>query len=246
MQLPNKNTIEYGKHIFVPNYDTEATALLNVFQPTALSSSLPVDIEEYIRSVMGLRIEYVDMSQLSLKGEEPLGFITYGDVNIEIKDAQPCHSNRRIRKVFKRGTIVLSQELLRPENIFHRRETLAHELGHWVNYISQMNAPRQAITKPDYEDQEEDEECLYVQFLLEEFQAESMGSAILMPREPFVNAFRNQMTAYDIYDDVLDLSRYWDIGVKICVNLSKVYQVTEQYVRFRAVRCKLATMEIVA
>lgn len=130
-----------------------------------------IDIEGLITNYLGLLIEYERFAEDDVS---KIGFLANGATPLQI-----YRGGKKIAKIFCKGTIVLDQFLLRPEETGRRRFTLAHEAAHW---LLERHNPIQASFRTEY-----DSEQMYSMKELRKFcnmmesQADRLAAVIWMP-----------------------------------------------------------------
>ena len=166
--------------------DDIAYMVLREYMPSALESPETVDIIKLAEGAFYLTIRNEIL-------QKPVLAITAFDDIEDIADiANVFHSS--VIQSLPTGTVLVDARLKSPENRRRRRYTIAHEVAHWIlhrTYFSPTNqkyhfreqrAPYIACRVFDIE---------HIQRYINsdkgwvEWQANSLASALLMPREPF-------------------------------------------------------------
>ena len=158
------------------------TAYANKFSNRVIQS---IDIEHFITEFLMLRIEYASFAE---DGATPL--LVHQDGKI-------------IPFVFPKDTIVLDKFLLAEKEQGRRRFTMAHEASHHI--LSKMYAmPSEGRFHAEYDSERSySKEELAQMFASVEWQADTMGASLLMPRRIIENALAkyNQSNPIKVYGD---------------------------------------------
>jgi len=166
--------------------DGLATRVLKNFMPEVLDHPQPVDIEYLLEEKLNLTIKNKRLDFNS----EILGVTVFEDEEI------PCLDNmyREITISVPAGTILIHTELQGYINTARRNFTIAHEGGHWMlhrQYHSPTNQKYQLRTqRPAYiacrsVNIESKKRNLKTDEDWEEWQADTMAAALLMPHDMF-------------------------------------------------------------
>ena len=185
-----------------------------------------VDIEDFITEFLKLKIEYASFAE-SDSGK--IGFFADGETPLLINQ-----NERIIPFVFPKDTIVLDKFLLSEKEQGRRRFTMAHEAAHYIleRMHSQNNAARFHA--------EFDNERVYTPnelaqlFTAVEWQADTMGAALLMPKFIVENAlikFTNSKPI-KVYGDNTVAKKEKDIIRKMAKYLGVSY--TALFIRLRS------------
>ena len=140
-----------------------------------------VDIDAVAR-FLGLNVIYVPIAEADT---DKIGFLSDGRTPLTVLE-----NGERRRVIYPQNTIVLDRFLLRKDEEYRRRFTLAHEIGHvLLNRADPMHAAacynRVYDTEREYNISE-----LKERLSLGEVQANAMGANILMTRGLLTNAVR--------------------------------------------------------
>lgn len=154
-----------------------------------------IDIEHFITEFLMLRIEYTSFAE---KDAGRIGFLADGETPLLI-----YQDGKIIPFVFTKDTIVLDKFLLAEKEQGRRRFTMAHEASHHI--LSKMYAVSGAgrfHTEYDCERSYSKEELAQM-FASVEWQADTMGASLLMPKRIIENALAkyNQSKPIKVYGD---------------------------------------------
>ena len=174
--------------------DDIATMILLEYMPSVLENARPVDIEALVEDHLYLMIQ----NQALGFGSSILGITAFEDV-----EDLPCLDDmyQPIKIGLPAGTILIHSCLLGYQNKARRRYTIAHECSHWIlhrTYYSPVNQqyklrtqrlPYVACRSANIERKQHD---LISDSDWEEWQADTLAAALLMPLAPF-KLFANRL-----------------------------------------------------
>lgn len=159
------------------------TAYANKFSNRVIQS---IDIEHFITEFLMLRIEYASFAE---DDAGRIGFLADGATPLLV------HQDGKI--------IVLDKFLLAEKEQGRRRFTMAHEASHHI--LSKMYAmPSEGRFHAEYDSERSySKEELAQMFASVEWQADTMGASLLMPRRIIENALAkyNQSNPIKVYGD---------------------------------------------
>ena len=168
------------------------TAYANKFSNRVIQS---IDIEHFITEFLMLRIEYAFFAE---DDAGRIGFLADGATPLLIHQ-----DGKIIPFVFPKDTIVLDKFLLAEKEQGRRRFTMAHEASHHI--LSKMYAmPSEGCFHAEYDSERSySKEELAQMFASVEWQADTMGASLLMPRRIIENALAkyNQSNPIKVYGD---------------------------------------------
>ena len=154
-----------------------------------------IDIEHFITEFLMLRIEYASFAE---DDAGRIGFLADGATPLLIHQ-----DGKIIPFVFPKDTIVLDKFLLAEKEQGRRRFTMAHEASHHI--LSKMYAmPSEGRFHTEYDSERSySKEELAQMFASVEWQADTMGASLLMPRRIIENALAkyNQSNPIRVYGD---------------------------------------------
>ncbi len=157
--------------------------------------SQSIDIEHFITAFLMLKIEYASFAE---DDAGRIGFLADGETPLLIHQ-----DGKIIPFVFPKDTIVLDKVLLSEKEYGRRRFTMAHEASHHI--LSKMYAvPGTGRFHTEYDSERSySKEELAQMFASAEWQADTMGAALLMPKQIVDNALAkyNQSQPVKIYGD---------------------------------------------
>lgn len=184
------------------------TAYANKFSNRVIQS---IDIEHFITEFLMLRIEYASFAE---DDAGRIGFLADGATPLLVHQ-----DGKIIPFVFTKDTIVLDKFLLAEKEQGRRRFTMAHEASHHI--LSKMYAmPSEGRFHAEYDSERSySKEELAQMFASVEWQADTMGASLLMPRRIIENALAkyNQSNPIRVYGDntitsrIKQLSAEWQL-----------------------------------
>ena len=225
------------------DFDDIGEAVLKEYMPYTLEYPQEVDILNFATECL-----YLDVRNAYLTEDgSVLGLITFGDT--EFMGLDVMHEPEKL--VLPEGTVMIDLSLWGRENEGRRRFTLAHECSHWIchrtyhspdnrsyefrrngagNLIACRSENIEGNRSPGGSRSFDDGDW-------EEWQADSLGAAILMPRKTFVEAFRDALKHYGVRGSYLVKGddRYTETG--IIHELMEIFRVS-----YRATEIRLKTL----
>ena len=168
------------------------TAYANKYSNRIIQS---MDIEHFITEFLKLKIEYTSFAE---DDAGRIGFLADGKTPLLI------HQNGKIVSfVFLQDTIVLDKFLLSEKEQGRRRFTMAHEASHHI--LNKMYAkPSAGKYHTEYDNERSySKEELAQMFASVEWQADTMGASLLMPKRVVENALAkyNRSNPIKVYGD---------------------------------------------
>ncbi len=154
-----------------------------------------IDIEHFITEFLSLKIEYVSFAETDCGR---IGFLADGETPLMIH-----HNGQVFSFVFPKDTIVLDRFLLSEKETSRRRFTLAHEAAHYI--LTRMKGqPGGGLFHSEFDrERVYSKEELAQMFAASEWQADTMGAVLLMPKHLVSNALAkyNRSKAVKVYGD---------------------------------------------
>ena len=170
---------------------------------------LPIDIDDFAKTYLGLRLKY---TQLSSDGSI-LGLTTYKDVQVEL-----TLGNRKIVIAVEEDTILLNDGLYMPQHSKLRRFTIAHECSHQIlGRIMRHDSRKDFKTDRLYSCRDLKNAQAWSERL-----ANALGAAILMPKLDLLRMLRGfNPTKFTMYGNRFNPMDYRQIK-----DLSDRYEVS--------------------
>lgn len=133
-----------------------------------------IDIDGFITRFLRVPLEYADFAE---GDKDKIGFVSDGVYPLKL-----CEGGVITERVYPRNTIVIDRLLLKPEENGRRRFTIAHEAAHILLDKISPTSPGAAFHRIFDGEQEYDAQALARRMSLNEYQANVMAAALLMPR----------------------------------------------------------------
>lgn len=203
MQLSNYEMKKNGMFILhKTDFDDIATMVLREYMPYVLSSPQPLNVELLAKEAFFLDVSYARLSPMG----EVLGLIAFANT-----DFCPYGAKADEYMELQEGQILLDDSLVDGRVYGRRRFTLAHELSHWIchrSYHSPDNrryefrrgvvACRTENIEQNRRKQQERTDAYW-----EEWQADNLAAALLMPKDMFVEVCRDTFGKYGVFKGYL-------------------------------------------
>ncbi len=205
--------------------DDIAKMVLGEYAPHNLRYPCVVDISGIAEDALSLTIE----SRYLSYNNEILGVTIFQDSDV------PCFDQQLQPEIvhLPYGTVIIHKGLIGMESKSRRRFTLAHEASHWIlhrSYNSPTNQTYQFRKQfPGYiacrsAQVEASRHLLQSDNDWAEWQADSLAAALLMPREPFMEAARDELgLGLSCYRGRMDSLQYFESLARI----AKQFQVSK-------------------
>lgn len=211
--------------------DDIAEMVLSAYAPRNLCYPCAVDIGGIAEDAFNLTIE----SRYLSHDNEILGVTIFHDSDI------PCYNQQFLPETIRLpyGTVVIHKGLVGMESRTRRRFTLAHETSHWILHRSYNSPTNQTYQfrkqSPGYiacrsAQVEASRHPLLTDHDWEEWQADSLAAALLMPRETFMEAARDELgLGLSCYRGRTNSSQYYESLTKI----ANQFQVSRKAISIR-------------
>ncbi|OJU09171.1 MAG: hypothetical protein BGN88_08445 [Clostridiales bacterium 43-6] len=213
------------------DFDDIALMLLREYLASVVDSPGEVDINYLIKDCL-----YLDVYCKNLSANKSiLGLVAFEDTTI------PCYNLHFEPTTFDlvAGNIVLDMSLSGQRQLPRRRFTLAHELSHWILHRSYHSPSNQvfALKKVGYLPCGESEISIKKKALVtesdkEEWQANSLAAAILMPKFAFLHCAYQELrqhfgTGAAVFSETVDHDKYKAAVGNIAAVFNVSFQATE-------------------
>lgn len=212
------------------DFEDIAYEILDKYLPDTLIAPGVVDINYLIRDCLYLNI----YSKNITADKSVLGLIAFEDATLHCYDL----AFNRTKIDLQAGDIVIDLSLSGTQMQFRRRFTLAHEMAHWIlhrSYHSPINQQfefRKPYKVTQASDVEKNFKRVFSDTDREEWQANSLAAAILMPRNVFNHAvFNCKMTHFVDKDRIRFASK--DDCNEFFNYLSNIFKVSRQAAEIR-------------
>lgn len=217
------------------DFDVIAMQVLAEYYPDALVRPQPLDIDYLVKECL-----YLDVKDVYLTANEKiLGMIAFADTKIPSFDGsyQPTIVEA------KEGTMLLDASLLRREKWARRRFTEAHEASHWICHRSYHSSDkrRYEFRKNMFVACRTETIERYPQGAVgkrsntdwEEWQADSLAAALLMPKIPFSYATREALRNQRVFNNMMVLQESDSRVDAAIAELAGVFQVSKRAATIR-------------
>lgn len=224
------------------HFDEIATNVLTEYQPEVLSSPQPLNIEHLVTECF-----FLDMhsARLSTDGSI-LGLIAFSDTQYSCFDVTNCPLLYNVPE----GTVLLDISLNNSKHPGRKRFTQAHEVSHWIchrtyhspnnrryDFCQKESCPAIACRLERMEYPEKSVIGTWTDEDWEEWQANNLAAALLMPKHPFLEAFYEVARHHGLHYDVLIWEDNIDRSNAIIEDLKKIFNVSERATELRMIRC---------
>lgn len=212
--------------------------VLTEFMPEVLKAPRPLDIEYMAQECLYLELKHMYLSP----DGSILGMIAFDDMKL----AQLDDYRLPVEVELNAGTIITDGSLEGPEHRQRKRFTQAHEVAHWIcqrSYHSPDNRVFELRTevKPfiacrvgSVEQHTGWSESFWSDHRWEEWQADTLASALLMPREQFGEEAYYQLMGSGLPSNYLcEDIRFADASRRIINALAEKFHVSKQAARIR-------------
>lgn len=171
------------------DFDTIASMVLGEYLPEALERPQPVDIDYLIEDCFYLEVK---KAHITLEGNI-LGMMVFQDTKCEYYD----RFYSKVVEELKEATMMIDLSISGDKSLPRERFTKAHEMGHWICHRSLHSydkipyefrrSPAIACRDASIERYKYNEEFKRSESDWEEWQADRLAAALLMPKDPFIN-----------------------------------------------------------
>lgn len=217
--------------LYKRDFDNIALMIMKEYLPGAVDKIGEVDINYLIKECLFLNVRSKNITA----DKSVLGLIAFEDAVV------PCYdlSYRPIVLDLSAGDILIDMSLSGNRNIPRRRFTLAHEASHWILHRSYHSPTNQKyeFRKTYLKTLSRNLERRFIGFKTEndeeEWQANSLAAALLMPKIPFVEYTLNEIQRIfgeDIDYLIDDQSEDYEMVVE---NIASMFNVSRQAVKIR-------------
>lgn len=217
--------------LYKHDFDNIALKIMKEYLPGSVDKIGEVDINYLIKECLFLTVRSKNIAA----DKSVLGLIAFEDAKV------PCYdlSFRPIEMDLCAGDILIDMSLSGNRNIPRRRFTLAHEASHWILHRSYHSPTNQKyeFRKPYLKALSRNLERRFTGFKTEndeeEWQANSLAAALLMPKLPFIEYSYNEIQR--VYGE--DIDYLVDDGTEeylvVVDNITGMFNVSRQAVEIR-------------
>ncbi len=224
------------------DFDTIGELVLSEYMPRALDYPKPIDIDYLAQECFYLDVKH----EVIVPDGVILGMMAFADTEFHTVDdyAEP-------RTIFlEEGTMLVDMSLIGEKNRPRERFTIAHETSHWICHRSYHSPTNQQYDfrrnrnliacRTDCIEQYKRKQKTFTNEYWEEWQADSLAAALLMPRKTFLEACRSVLRTYGVKKDYLpsDYDKY--VAGKIIGELARTFDVS-----YRAAQIRMITLGVI-
>lgn len=182
------------------DFEDIAAMVLKEYMPKVLYAPQPLDVEKLAKDSFYLEVSYAKLSPAG----EVMGLIAF-----DATEFWPYRADMSEKMYLQPGQVLLDESLVDGKFLARRRFTLAHEVSHWIchrAYHSEVKrgyefrtdwnvvACRTENIEKDCHGQQKRTDSDW-----EEWQADCLAAALLMPKEMFTEVCREVFREYGIY-----------------------------------------------
>ncbi|NMA55372.1 MAG: ImmA/IrrE family metallo-endopeptidase [Firmicutes bacterium] len=219
--------------------ETIAQSILTDYKPGIEIEPAAVDIEHLAEAYFDLQMDYQDLSH----NRSILGMTVFADCSVPVYDGKKDEAKHIW---VQEGTILIDNSLLKDDQIQRGRFTVGHEVGHWVLHgcyyaphrgqLPVLTNWKQPVVRCRRADIGFQRRILKTDDDWLEWQADSLSSALLMPKDAFIRAALNKFkevglaTEYYVRGADADLDIWLDFLAR---KLAHLFEVSVQATRIR-------------
>lgn len=222
------------------DFDDISKEILTEYEPNALKSPQPLDVEHLIEECL-----FLDMKSERLSDDgKVLGLIAFADTVYTGIGSNDEPFSIEVQE----GTVLLDKSLDDLKHPGRKRFTQAHEASHWIchrshhsydkrryEFCKREECPAIACRSEGLEHPGRNAYGKWTDEEWEEWQANNLAAALLMPKEMFLLAFYDTLRKYGIKTDYL----CWDNSVlvmNIVDEIKYIFNVSRRAVELRMIR----------
>ena len=230
-------TLDYPQYpngmyrLYKRDFDNIALMIMKEYMPWIVDTVCEVDINYLIKECLFLTVKSKNIAP----DKSVLGLIVFEDAKV------PCYdlSYKPIEVELCAGDILIDLSLSGNRNKSRRRFTLAHEASHWILHRSYHSSTNQKyeFRKPYLKTLDTDIERKFKGFGTEsdeeEWQANSLAAALLMPKLPFIEYSINEIQRVFGEDFGYLIDDQSDEYIAVVENIASVFNVSRQAAEIR-------------
>jgi len=217
------------------DFEDIATMVLKEYMPNVLRAQQPLDVEELAKECFYLDVAYAKLSPAG----EVLGLIAFDETEF-----RPYGAAANEKMFLQPGQVLLDGSLVDGKLSARRRFTLAHEVSHWICHRAyhsedkrgyELRTNRSVIAcRSENIEQNRRRQQRYTDSYWEEWQADHLAAAMLMPKAIFVEVCR------EVFRENGILKGYLAVGVDDYVAHRIIRAVAKKFaVSFRAAQIRM-------
>lgn len=219
-----------------PDFDDIGEEVLKEYMPSVLNYPKAVDIEYLAEECLYLDIKH---EYLSSDGKV-LGLIAFSDTQFPTTnlEAEPTVID------VEEGTMLIDMSLIGTDKLPRKRFTEAHESAHWIChrtyhsptnrlYDFRKNKPMVVCRRENIEQYKRRISGTATEEDWEEWQADCLAAALLMPKSTFVEAFGEAMRSNGLLRNYLQPGVDDNKAKKVIAELMHVFNVSNRATQIR-------------
>lgn len=224
------------------DFDDIAKNIFYEYMPEVLAYPKPTDIEYLAQECFYLEIKH----ETIVPGGKILGMIAFEDTEFHTIDEY----NEPKTIELEEATMLIDMSLIGAENRTRKRFTEAHETSHWIchrSYHSPQNQQydfrvnRSLIAcRGDSIEQYEKKQQFHSDDYWEEWQADSLAAALLMPKRTFLEACRSEIRSNSVKKGYLTFDTDKYIIGRVISEVAQVFDVS-----FRAAQIRMINLGLI-
>ena len=217
------------------DFDAIASMVLGEYLPETLKKPQPVNIDYLIEDCFYLDVKKV---HITLDGHI-LGMMVFGDTKWEYYD----RLYRPVVEELKESTMMIDLSLSGDKNLTRERFTKAHETSHWICHRSLHSYDKLpyefrsssviACRDASIERYKYSEAFKRSESDREEWQADRLAAAILMPKDPFIRVSQTVINNCGIRNGVLVKGYNAEASKRAISTISKFFMVSRKATQIR-------------
>lgn len=220
--------------------DNIAEDILKEYSPTTLEWPQSLDIEYLASECLFLNVKHMYLSS----DGAILGMVTFADTQVKGLDA----NFHLIDTTIPMATVLLDMSLIGKENKPRWRYTLAHECSHWICHRSYHSPNNQtynfrrnlvACRAETIEHNRIVRRAISSDYYWEEWQADGLAAALLMPKETFKEAFYLTMRQVGLRQRYLVQGENQTKAFYVIKELMNVFKVSNRATQIRMLQLGL-------
>lgn len=217
------------------DFDPIASMVLNEYAPDTLKNPQPTDIDYLIEECFYLN---VIKAHITLEGNI-LGMMVFEDTPFKYYD----NKYQLVEQELKGSTMLIDLSLSGDSNYPRERFTKAHEVSHWICHRSLHSSdklpyefrklPYVACRNTNIEQYKYSDEFKRTELEWEEWQADKLAAALLMPKDSFITVSQAYMKKHGLSEGFLIKGYDEVLSKKIIAEIAKFFMVSKQAAQIR-------------
>lgn len=228
------------------DFDVIAQNVLSEYMPNVLTYPKPTNIEYLAQECFYLEIKH----ETIVPGGGVLGMIAFEDT--EFHTINSYNEPKTIE--LDEATMLVDMSLIGSENRARKRFTEAHETSHWICHRSYHSPTNQQYDfrvnrsliacRADSIEQYKKKRQFYSDEYWEEWQADSLAAALLMPKNTFLEACRSELWSNGVTKGYLTSGADKYIAGRVISEVAHVFDVSFRAAQIRMINLGLIKNEV--